>query len=755
MQVCVANGKEEQEECRRTLTFKSLATLLSRHTKEEIQLFEKSHRKELLENCILVFVPEHLRKQYQNLGRGGGNFEFHTYSKTLYLLGSCFYFFLTKTERQEIKEILSTGGPLEKEFLLHFRDCFTVISTDERPKQKSKTQTKTKTKITIKKVVEKREVEVEEAVEEDEEARRELVLLEQMRDQALRKRGMLQEWVEMGTELAVQKRENILLREQLQNQQAKIELLCVTMNQFIQLHQQQLTMGTNTGTTTMAFPQKPLSLENGQSHRKIRTIEEWIGPNLYGLEEVGTDKRLNFGKWDGLFIRPEITPISLLQHAISASFHPFSQLIKLSVKLTYEYPLKMILHILEEVSYERTKEKFQQLMKLCPSNYKIVLFANVMMDDNNPYFNEITNRTNISNILLHCQLIMTVNRLNRDGKGEAPNGEYIIQTCKEQDALLKPDFTLMDNYFPSFLSHGPNTYLSYIMGLNVVKPNSQGTGDGIGSNKSCAFCRTRTRISKNVSGEIQRAHQPKKCPLLATIGNNEVTILLAIRDVLLKSDKKQSDALKNIHSFFGNDDESEMGDDELNLYNTLLRHATDEEFANGQHINGLRLNKAIYMKLRFYVIKLLKQQFQSKLFTERLDDFIRSLFSSVHVEGLDLSILTIGSLILDSNGDSFLSTKLSDLNKPAPRKSKNTKGKKGKLSPHGKKEEESNSLAGFTNANHLFFSFQDQYSAAYTNTSQNQYQFFNFEREQQQIFINNFIQPSLSYSMPDFSSINL
>ena len=742
MQVCLANESQFPR-------FGGLSNLSVRHSREEISHFEQKYEKELSENSLLVFVPEHLRRDYQS----GTNFEFLSFSKPLYSLGEHHYFFLTKMERHEIKEILAQNKPLNAKFLLQYKDCFTQISSGSKPsntpRNVKKTKTKTKTKITIKEVVEHSTRVEEEEEDLEREAKQELVLLKQTRDWALMKKGLMQEWASMGVELALQQRENSYLRKQLDSQESKINLLCQTMTQFIQQQQGQRQLHSPTTTTTTPTPIPTLAFR--QQYRKIKSIEEWIGPNLYGLGEVGTENRTNFGKWDGLFTRQEITPQLLLHYSISTNLHPETKATRLAVKLTYEYPLKMVLSVLEEASYNQAKEMFQKLLQKCPSNYKIVLFATMMMDDSNPFFNEVTNRINLSNILLHCQLILIVNRLNRDGKGEAPDGEYIIQPCKEQESLLKPDFTLIDNYFPSFLSHGPNTYLSYTMGLNVVKSNPQGTGDGIGSNKSCAFCRTRTRIHKNVSGGIQRAHQPKKCPLLATIGNNEVTILLAIRDVVLKSDKKQSDALKNIHSFFGMEDDSDMCGDELNLHNTLLRHATEEEIVAGEHVNGLRLNKAIYAKLRTVQIQLMKLQFQSKLFKELLDIELTIAFSSLHVEGLDMSAnLSLASLILDSNGDSFLSTKLNTLTKPTQRKSKHAK-KQVKAVLQGQREDEPDLLKDFTNTNQIFFSFQQQYNAIYANSMQSQCQFFNFEKEQQQVFISNYCYPTMSPMMTDFS----
>jgi hypothetical protein len=277
--------------------------------------------------------------------------------------------------------------------------------------------------------------------------------------------------------------------------------------------------------------------------------------------------------------------------------------------------------------------------------------------------------------------------------------KWLPRVLDNSSVVFRPSFEIMDQFYPSQTCFGTGTFLSHNMAINVIARRSKGTGN----NKNCAFCRTRERMIKQ-TGDSQISHQLKKCSALATLSNNEVDLLLALRDACHGSDKKIAQKLKTKKFLFGCDKKSSDPDLLRLNYQTLLRHATKEEIQSGQHVNGLRINLGVWKEMRRVDYLSMRHQFEG------------SLFGTLHPTTLYLmsgfrQILTtttnVASLIYDSQGELFLSSKF------------DAKTKKP--------------LRTFESNDNIYFSFEEK-SLSPTLLKQNE--FFRKEQQNQMLFIN-------------------
>ena len=205
------------------------------------------------------------------------------------------------------------------------------------------------------------------------------------------------------------------------------------------------------------------------------------------------------------------------------------------------------------------------------------------------------------------------------------------------------------------------------------------------------------------------------------LSNNEVDILLALMDACNGLEKKVTATLSSHKFLFGIDKKAPPGNNtSLRLGDqTLLRHATTSELMEGQHINGLRINKPVYEVMRETVYSQMRLQFDKELFGA-MDKTVFDLVSNIQgIQHGDTPPL-ISSLIYDSDGLPFLETKFDQKTKKP--------------------------LREFDNE--LFFSFVEQ---PLTPRAIKQVQFFSQEMANQKLFISRHHNFMSSDPMMDFS----
>lgn len=241
-----------------------------------------------------------------------------------------------------------------------------------------------------------------------------------------------------------------------------------------------------------------------------------------------------------------------------------------------------------------------------------------------------------------------------------------------------------------------------------------------------------------------------------------------IRETYLNADKKQANALKTMHFFFGIKENGPNGEPRMNLNNeTFFRFATQEEMKLGLHDNSVRINETILMKTRTSVASNTELQFESPLYKEPIVRNVRLLFSPIYSNSLPLSSITtpisLGSLVLDNEGQPFMRhfspppPSSSPTNSPTIQKAKNAStnnhnGNKNQTHQPAAQTQKSQFFSNFTDPKHIYFSFDSQEQFPFSEVSLRQSQFFNMEMKNQQLFVN-IISSSTSYNpshMPQF-----
>jgi hypothetical protein len=354
------------------------------------------------------------------------------------------------------------------------------------------------------------------------------------------------------------------------------------------------------------------------------TVTEWLTTNLYGQ----TLSLTNFvrGNQQDAFRNPNISLARLLEK-VTVEFHGSG--LRIMIPLTYRYPLRSILSKLAEVP-DRNQLKQAIRAITIPQGYSIVLF------NTTDEYNEdriLNHRKNCDNIMLHLHLIVKSKLL--------PQNKWKFILIPEEAPRQICSIDVLDRFYPAFFHFGPGSYLSHNLGLRAeyrtaaqVKKTSgssaSGAGLGTGNGKTCPFCLAIERLSKTNSCQV--SHHPNTCPTLALLSDNEAEILLVIREACKASLDNPTDAndpdnrpLHELKYFFG-----VRGKDPL-LYldsHTFLRFATQEELANGQNVNGIRLNLETHKTLRMNTRKRFTDQLYSPLFGP-LDQSLSPIYNAL------------------------------------------------------------------------------------------------------------------------------
>jgi hypothetical protein len=227
-----------------------------------------------------------------------------------------------------------------------------------------------------------------------------------------------------------------------------------------------------------------------------------------------------------------------------------------------------------------------------------------------------------------------------------------------------------------------------------AKKGSDGVGTGNG--KNCQLCKS-LAMSIKKTGSTQCSHHTNTCPLLAVLSNNEVDILNQIILACRHVEKKKTNPLPKLKFFFGLNDKPALHRHKNEAKNkknaktglaeppvvaapsptdvmklgesTLLRHATPEELLSGQHVNGLRLNRARYMRLRQEVYTNMRTHLDGDLLFGTMDPTVQQAIDELF--GLQDVIAENGGrmplvrqLIYDSDGKSFIASKFDEAKRP-------------------------------------------------------------------------------------------
>lgn len=625
---------DEFDRLRSLIPLENVVNFLRYHRMETLIEFYQKNKKVFDESAMLVLLPFIVREKTYFFVEG--------IEKEIYEMDQRQYIFLSK---QDAKRILQLPQERTNELSCRFKDCFTnIIHTRKRKNN---------------------------------------LIIAHDQDKRVRLMDDIMNWKELHVKIAVQEKEiemNRILYEKeiafLREQLLQRDAVILNLNQSAHRVQQ--------------IP--PNLVAPTPTTKRIHSVEKWIGDNQYDQDLSTIPLTNNFEKWTSLFENPLINDI-MLYNAIRCHVIPNSHKIILCIPLTYRYRLRDVINIVAEQCGLLNNPNIMKLMKLCPSDYSVVLYNT----GEPPLLDEAPNRQNFATIACHCHFIVAGVFLS---KSETKWEPRLID--QPPQSYVIPDFDIMDRHYPASTYFGHRTYIWYNMGLCAKNLHTSGTGN----NKNCPFCQTHQRICKQKDA-FQIAHQVKTCFSLATLSNNEAHILLAIMNGCRDADKKRANALSTHGFLFGVDKKVNKNAIHLN-HNTLLRHATDEEIANGQHINGLRLNKHVYIEMRKDLYGDMLNQFEGKIF-KNINPYVCSLMSYIYTDApIALEKDTpVSSLIYDSRGLPFFDSKFDTITKKP--------------------------LRNFENDDGLYFSLTQQ---PYSENMTTQAEFFSVERDRQNYFLN-------------------
>jgi hypothetical protein len=431
----------------------------------------------------------------------------------------------------------------------------------------------------------------------------------------------------------------------------------------------------------------------------ITTIPEWLSGSLYsqdfsllsvpqpwplvdklGNGAGGGTPQHRFPHWAGLFVNPAFEvkptkndrhPLHLLHSQLKVSNENDARYrVRLSVPLTYRYSLKYVLQLIAEKCC-RTKQ-FASVIGACPAEYQVVLFSTSFLtvsseqpcggDPNDPQHLarlcervERNARLNAATLVTHCHFFCVTQELERSTDNDKRDWVPLLQT-KPASPLTTPSIELMEEFFPHAAQFGLFTSLTHNMTLSATMvwdvPGKQGKGMRTGKNKKCPFCRS-CDPTLLPAKTMRISHNVKNCSALAMLSDNEAEILVTLREACIQDSKLRSNEKRLTQQLFifGEPKKKSVPRKVLFDGHQLLRHATPEELALGEHIHGLRLNREIYAEMRKNVYASLRFQFEGRLF-DTLNEHAADLARLLH--DLPSEVKTVASLIRGADGEHFL-----------------------------------------------------------------------------------------------------
>jgi hypothetical protein len=444
-------------------------------------------------------------------------------------------------------------------------------------------------------------------------------------------------------ELQYQKREHdqqlLILHQQFHIEKQEFELQMY--RQFTSLQE------TFSGLRTLQAPEAP---------PRISTPEQWLGGNLYG-QDFSKHQWGTLQPWAGV----ELAQQTLIMPPMleKAGSYRNQRLVRFSVPFTASFLLRSLMDaFVDYVSIE----VLQFLRQACPIGYALVLLSTMTGDK---AVDDEHRTINADNLALHLNIIAASFSINEK------ETKHVIQLCKRPPRHQALCLDLLAAYYPHPVHFGHLTLLSFNMGVfaklvkkqkntgevtttttatttsnnnnkrkrSKVEDEETGEGQRTGGNKNCPFCKVRERVTKQAN-KWQSDHQPTTCPTLALLGNNEADVLLLIRDTLngalpadllkqqsLQEEKKKpkegkrsrhEESIRHHGFLFGKDLSGSSKAMALGPA-TLLRHATEDEIRFGQHVNGLRINRPVYKRLRQAVYRAMRQQLNDNQLFDKLD----------------------------------------------------------------------------------------------------------------------------------------
>lgn len=381
------------------------------------------------------------------------------------------------------------------------------------------------------------------------------------------------------------------------------------------------------------------------------TLEQWTSNIHYPEQDFTRIQPYRMAKWQGLRDNGRIIPhcIANLSFELKDGF-PF-----LRVPMNFYCPMREILNLFlifhEMYTIYFDERELDNLIMKCPEDYKIILHANQYENEEAMRFNAV----NINTIIIHCQAIIIAYNINHKIINEASKEKENAKIClfNAQPDELHPSIEIYGEYHPLSTFYGPHSFISYGLGLRmrnalpipkkIIKESAntsekprkgtksrkslpiteelekdndrenekkkqknkqkKSTSFGIGSGKCCALCLTRERIFIPTSpNEPQFTHQVRTCPILASLGNNEATILVTLATALNSHIPGNADRARRLSKKFIFTKPFNFND------SSLFRDATDEEIQKGEHVGGIRLNRALYTTMVHSVQKNMETQ---------------------------------------------------------------------------------------------------------------------------------------------------
>jgi hypothetical protein len=434
----------------------------------------------------------------------------------------------------------------------------------------------------------------------------------------------------IAVELALAKQEKIhndekhqyemtIMRQQYERalQDKEIELL--------RIQQQQMLHGfANARGQSILMPSKT----NPMNIKRPKTLSHWLSNTMYPDQDFSRVMLPKSAKWLG--IADNMTFMNYCLSQLGIRFDA-QQIPSLDVPMTYYYPMHSILNFFLVVNDRNaiyfSSQELHQLISRCPAQYRVMLLENRWDNEESLRINA----ANINTILFHCHVILVAHDVNNKTPSDDTKEKDNAKVCLfvPQPNELHPSIDIYGDYYPLSTFYGPYTFVSYGLGLRIrnatplpkkvtkkknrsggggrrgeeeeqqqqgrkkktnknEKKSEEKTGYGIGSGKCCPFCLSRERIFIPTSPtEPQFTHQLKSCPVLASLSNNEAVIIIALMDAL-KSTPGNEERAKRLTKNYLFSKPFQFND------MTLFREATEGEILNGEHVGGVRLNRAIY-----------------------------------------------------------------------------------------------------------------------------------------------------------------
>lgn len=429
-------------------------------------------------------------------------------------------------------------------------------------------------------------------------------------DYAVVLRENTKKMTDMSVELALVKQEKEQIEEK---HRMEIELMKLQHEKALQNYEIELLrlQQKASSSSSSRFVYTPHDYRLTQSRNIPQTLAQWTRRQCYPEQDLTKVLPSTNAKWIGFLDNPY-----MLDYCSFNLFMYFdNQFPMLQVPMTYYYPMRVILakFIDAHNQYSRFNiAELNSLMEKCPYQYKVMLHMNLFNRDDSTR----TNAININTILIHCQAILIAydvnNKVNNTTKGknnnkkkekEKENAKICLFTANPNE--YHPSIEIHGENFPMSSFFGPHSFISYGLGLRIANyelPQKKPTkkektpekdGFGIGSGKRCAFCLTKERhFIVTTPNSPQFTHQIKTCPVLASLSNNEATILIALLSALDNSKKENTERVNRLTKKF-------LFETPFQFSNTtLLREATPNELSHGEHVGGIRLNMPVYMNLR-------------------------------------------------------------------------------------------------------------------------------------------------------------